>query len=84
VSSRQAVPTVELMGMSYRQKNGIRQVATILSLTPTAEGDEESLRFYLHVIAQHQLLGVGMQIHLLVHPLGHRISVQAILKCKAI
>ncbi len=34
----------------------------------------------LHVIAQHQLLGVGMQIDLLVHPVGHRIAVQVVLQ----
>jgi hypothetical protein len=31
---------------------------------------------HLHMIPQHQLLGVGMQIHLLVHPLGHWVAVQ--------
>jgi len=30
----------------------------------------------LHVIPQHRLLGVRMQIHLLVYPLGYRIAVQ--------
>ncbi len=34
----------------------------------------------LHVVAQHQLLGVEMQIHLLVHPLGHRILVRVMLQ----
>jgi hypothetical protein len=33
----------------------------------------------LHVIAQHELLGVGMQVDLLVHPLGHRIAVKVML-----
>jgi hypothetical protein len=32
------------------------------------------------VIAQHQLLGVGMQIHLLVHPPRHRIAIQGMLE----
>jgi hypothetical protein len=30
----------------------------------------------LHMVLQHQLLGIGMQIHLLVHPVGHWIAVQ--------
>jgi hypothetical protein len=34
----------------------------------------------LHVIPQHQLLGIRMQIHLLVHPLGNRIAVQVMLE----
>ena len=38
------------------------------------------LRQSLHVIPQHQLLGIGMQIHLLVHPLGNRIAVQVMLE----
>jgi hypothetical protein len=28
------------------------------------------------MIAQHQLFGVRMQVHLLVHPVGHRMPVQ--------
>jgi hypothetical protein len=32
-------------------------------------------RLDLHVVAQHELLGVWMQVHLLVHPLGHRVPV---------
>jgi hypothetical protein len=32
------------------------------------------------MIPQHELLGVRMQIHLLVHPLGHRIAVQMMLE----
>ena len=34
----------------------------------------------LHVIPQHQLLGVRMQVNLLVHPLGHRVAVQVMLE----
>ena len=34
----------------------------------------------LHVVPQHQLLGVGMQIHLLVHPVGYRLAVQVMLE----
>jgi hypothetical protein len=30
------------------------------------------------MIPQHQFLGVEMQIHLLVHPLGHRMAVVVI------
>ena len=30
-------------------------------------------RLDLHVVAQHELVGVRMQIHLLVQPLGHRV-----------
>ena len=40
----------------------------------------EPRRLDLHVIAQHQFLGVGMQIHLLVHPVGHREAVQVMLE----
>ena len=32
----------------------------------------------LHVVPQHQLLGVRVQIHLLVHPVRYRIAVVAI------
>jgi hypothetical protein len=32
------------------------------------------------MIAQHQLLGVRMQIDLLIHPTGHRIPVQLVLQ----
>jgi hypothetical protein len=34
----------------------------------------------LHVIAQHQLLGIRMQVHLLVHPVGHRVAAQVMLQ----
>jgi len=34
----------------------------------------------LHMIPQHELLGVRMQIHLLVHPFGHWIPVQVVLE----
>jgi hypothetical protein len=34
----------------------------------------QSLGCLLHVIAQHQLFWVRMQIHLLVHPVGNRIA----------
>ena len=34
-----------------------------------------SLGCLLHVIPQHQLLGVGVQIHLLVQPLRRRVVV---------
>jgi hypothetical protein len=27
------------------------------------------------MIAQHELLGIRAQLHLLVHPLGHRVAV---------
>jgi hypothetical protein len=30
------------------------------------------------MIPQHELLGAGMQIHLLVHPLGNRVAVQVV------
>jgi hypothetical protein len=33
----------------------------------------------LHVVPQHQILGIRMQLHLLVHPLRHRIAVQMML-----
>jgi hypothetical protein len=32
------------------------------------------------VIPQHQLLGVRMQVHLLVHPIWHRVAVQVVLQ----
>ena len=32
------------------------------------------------MIPQHQLLGVGMQVHLLVHPVGNRVAVQVMLE----
>jgi hypothetical protein len=32
------------------------------------------------MIPQHELLGVGMQVHLLVHPVGYRVAVQVVLK----
>jgi hypothetical protein len=32
------------------------------------------------MIPQHQLLGVGMQINLLVHPVGNRVPVQVMLE----
>ena len=35
---------------------------------------------YLHVVPQHQLLRLRMQIHLLVHPVGYRIAVQVVLE----
>jgi hypothetical protein len=34
----------------------------------------------LHVVPQHQLLGIRVQVHLLVHPLGHWIAVQVMLE----
>ena len=34
----------------------------------------------LHVIPQHEFLGIRMQVDLLVHPIGHRIAVQVILE----
>ena len=36
--------------------------------------------FGLHVIPQHQLLRVRMQVHLLVHPIRHREAVQVMLQ----
>jgi hypothetical protein len=33
-------------------------------------------RSVLHMIAQHQLLGIRMKITLLVHPVGNRVAVQ--------
>ena len=38
---------------------------------------QEVLRLY--VIPQHQLSGIRMQVHLLVHPIWHRIAVQVML-----
>jgi hypothetical protein len=35
-------------------------------------------RLGLHVVAQHELVGVRMQVHLLVHPLRHRMVVVVI------
>jgi hypothetical protein len=32
------------------------------------------------MIPQHELLGAGMQIHLLVHPVGHWVAVQVMLE----
>jgi hypothetical protein len=45
-------------------------------------------RLHLCVIAQHEFLGIGLQIHLLVyprcarhrHPVGHRMPVQVVLE----
>jgi hypothetical protein len=34
----------------------------------------------LHVIAQHQLLGVAMEVHLLVHPVENRVPIQVVLE----
>lgn len=34
----------------------------------------------LHLIAKHELLGVRIQIHLLLHPLRHRVAVKASLE----
>ena len=34
----------------------------------------------LHVSPQHQLLGVRMQVHLLVYPVGHRVAAQVVLE----
>jgi hypothetical protein len=34
----------------------------------------------LHVIAQHELLRVRMQVHQLVYPVGHRVAVQVMLQ----
>ena len=34
----------------------------------------------LHVVPQHQLLRVRMQIHLLVNPLGNRVAAQVVLQ----
>jgi hypothetical protein len=34
----------------------------------------------LHVIPQHQLLRIRMQVHLLVHPLRHRVAAQVVLE----
>jgi hypothetical protein len=37
----------------------------------------------LRVIPQHQFLGIRMQMHLLVHPVGHRVAPQMMLEqCK--
>lgn len=33
-----------------------------------------------HVIAQHQLLGIRMEVHLLMHLVGHRIAAQVMLE----
>jgi hypothetical protein len=39
----------------------------------------------LHMIPQHQLLGVRMEVHLLVNPVGNRIAVQGrALKARAL
>ena len=35
---------------------------------------------YLHVIPQHQLLGIRVQVHLLVHPVGNRMPVEVMLE----
>jgi hypothetical protein len=32
------------------------------------------------VIAQHELLGIRMQVYLLVYPVGHRVAVQVMLE----
>jgi hypothetical protein len=34
----------------------------------------------LHVVPQHELLGIRIEIHLLVHPVGYRMPVQVILE----
>ena len=34
---------------------------------------------YLHVIPQHQLLGIRMEVDLLVHPLRHQVAAQVML-----
>jgi hypothetical protein len=53
---------------------------------PAGFGPDGSARFSeLHMIPQHQLLGIRMQVHLLVHPVGHRIAVQGrTLKARAL
>jgi len=35
---------------------------------------------YLHVIALHEFLGIRMEVHLLVHPVGHWAAVQVVLE----
>ena len=47
-----------------------------LSTDPRAQRPTEAMHSGLHMIAQHQLLGIRVRVHLLVHPLGHRIAVQ--------
>jgi len=34
----------------------------------------------LHMIPQHELLGIGMEVDLLVHPVGNRMPVQVMLE----
>jgi hypothetical protein len=34
----------------------------------------------LHVVPQHEFLGIRMEIDLLVHPLRHRVAVQVMLQ----
>jgi hypothetical protein len=50
------------------------------SLDRQKHGAEQCRPNRLPVIPQHQLLRVGVQIHLLVHPLGHRVTVQVVIE----
>jgi hypothetical protein len=34
----------------------------------------------IHMVAQHQFLGLRIEIHPLFHPVGHRMSVQVVLE----
>jgi hypothetical protein len=50
------------------------------SLDRQKHGAEQCRPNRLPVIPQHQLLRVGVQIHLLVHLLGHRVTVEVVLE----
>jgi hypothetical protein len=54
-----------------------RGAMSFAMVVPTAATRQ---RLHLHVVPQHQLLGVGVEIHLLVHPLRHRMPVQMVLE----
>ena len=54
----------------------IRQRCKAMAVTATGHQ-----QFWdLHVIPQHQLLRIRIQIYLLVHPLRHRVAVQVMLE----
>ena len=43
-------------------------------------GTSISKASYLHMIAQHELLGVWVQVDLLVHPVGNQVAIGVMLE----
>jgi hypothetical protein len=63
--------TINIRSQSYRLREQHKRLQN---------GESQCRPEELDMIPQHRFLGVGMEVDLLLYPLGHRVAVQVMLE----